>query len=120
MMCSITIPTGGRLADVLTCIREKSTIDRAGRKLAVNAERYLKPPQEVSRLFRDAPESDRGNGGSQRRAFFSLDELRYEYPDEEVQGFDKCPGCADASHLRRRGRALSGWHSRQSTRQSRT
>src|SRR6185436_12634617 len=63
------------LADVLTCIREKTTIERAGRKLAVNAERYLKPPQEMLRLFRDAPS-------------FSLDELRYEYPDEEVQGFD--------------------------------
>ncbi|HET7805349.1 MAG TPA: PHP domain-containing protein, partial [Pseudolabrys sp.] len=31
------------LADVLTCIREKTTIDRGGRKLAINAERYLKP-----------------------------------------------------------------------------
>ena len=32
------------LADVLTCIREKTTIDCAGRKLAINAERHLKPP----------------------------------------------------------------------------
>ena len=45
------------LADVLTCIREKTTIDRVGRKLAVNAERYLKPPQEMLRLFHDAPEA---------------------------------------------------------------
>ena len=45
------------LADVLTCIREKTTIDRAGRKLAVNAERFLKPPDEMARLFRDAPEA---------------------------------------------------------------
>src|SRR4030095_12697515 len=42
------------LADVLTCIREKTTIDRAGRKLAANGERYLKTPQEITRLFREA------------------------------------------------------------------
>ena len=45
------------LADVLTCIREKVTIDRAGRKLAANAERHLKSPEEMARLFRDAPEA---------------------------------------------------------------
>ncbi|MEJ2433329.1 MAG: hypothetical protein P8Y53_09245 [Pseudolabrys sp.] len=45
------------LADVLTCIREKTTIDRAGRKLAANAERFLKPPEEMIRLFRDVPEA---------------------------------------------------------------
>ena len=50
-------PDRRSLADVLTCIREKTTIDRIGRKLAVNAERYLKPPQEMLRLFHDAPEA---------------------------------------------------------------
>ena len=76
------------LADVLTCIREKITIDRAGRKLAINAERYLKPPQEVSRLFRDAPEAIEETVTLSDELSFSLDELRYEYPDEEVKGFD--------------------------------
>src|SRR6476661_8011308 len=76
------------LADVLTCIREKTTIDRAGRKLAVNAERYLKPPQEMLRLFRDAPEAIEETLALSDALSFSLDELRYEYPDEEVQGFD--------------------------------
>src|SRR6187455_545197 len=76
------------LADVLTCIREKTTIDRAGRKLAVNAERYLKPPQEMLRLFRDAPEAVDETMALSDALSFSLDELRYEYPDEEVQGFD--------------------------------
>lgn len=76
------------LADVLTCIREKITIDRAGRKLAVNAERYLKPPQEMSRLFRDAPEAIEETMALNDALSFSLDELRYEYPDEEVKGFD--------------------------------
>ena len=76
------------LADVLTCVREKTTIDRAGRKLAINAERYLKPPQEMLRLFRDAPEAIEETVTLSDELSFSLDELRYEYPDEEVKGFD--------------------------------
>jgi error-prone DNA polymerase len=76
------------LADVLTCIREKTTIDRAGRKLGVNAERYLKPPQEMARLFRDAPEAIDETLRLSEALTFSLDELKYEYPDEKVPGFD--------------------------------
>jgi DNA-directed DNA polymerase III PolC len=76
------------LADVLTCIREKTTIDRAGRKLGVNAERYLKPPQEMTRLFRDAPEAIDETLRLSEALTFSLDELKYEYPDETLAGFD--------------------------------
>ncbi len=76
------------LADVLTCIREKVTIDRAGRKLAVNAERHLKPPQEMARLFRDAPEAIEETMRLSEALTFSLDELKYEYPDETLAGFD--------------------------------
>jgi DNA-directed DNA polymerase III PolC len=76
------------LADVLTCIREKTTIDRAGRRLAANAERYLKPPQEMMRLFRDAPEAIEETLMLSDALSFSLNELRYEYPDERVEGFD--------------------------------
>ena len=75
------------LADVLTCIREKVTIDRAGRKLAVNAERFLKPPEEMLRLFRDAPETIEETVALSEALTFSLDELQYEYPDESVEGF---------------------------------
>jgi error-prone DNA polymerase len=76
------------LADVLTCIREKTTIERAGRKLAVNAEHFLKPPAEMARLFRDAPEAIDETLRLSEQLTFSLDELRYEYPDEKLQGFD--------------------------------
>jgi error-prone DNA polymerase len=76
------------LADVLTCIREKTTIDCAGRKLAINAERHLKPPEEMMRLFRDAPEAIEETLALSDELSFSLDELRYEYPDEHVNGFD--------------------------------
>jgi error-prone DNA polymerase len=41
------------LQDLLTCIREGTTIDKAGRLLEANAERHLKPPQEMARLFKD-------------------------------------------------------------------
>ena len=75
------------LADVLTCIREKTTIDRAGRKLAANAERYLKPAQEMARLFRDAPEAIEETLILSEALTFSLDELKYEYPDETLAGF---------------------------------
>ena len=75
------------LADVLTCIREKTTIDRAGRKLATNAERYLKPTQEMMRLFRNAPEAIEETLHLSDVLSFSLDELRYEYPDEQIEGF---------------------------------
>ena len=43
------------LFDVLTCIRHKTDLARAGRRLARNAERYLKPPEEMARLFSDQP-----------------------------------------------------------------
>jgi DNA-directed DNA polymerase III PolC len=75
------------LADVVTCIREKLVIDRAERKLAVNAERFLKPPQEMARLFRDAPEAIEETLRLSETLTFSLDELRYEYPDESIDGF---------------------------------
>ncbi len=75
------------LADVLTCIREKLTIDRAGRRLAANAERFLKTPQEMARLFRDTPEAIEETLALSDAITFSLDELRYEYPDETIEGF---------------------------------
>jgi DNA-directed DNA polymerase III PolC len=75
------------LADVLTCIREKVTIDRAGRKLAANAERFLKAPDEIARLFRNVPEAIEETLRLSETLSFSLDELRYEYPDETIDGF---------------------------------
>ena len=75
------------LTDVLTCIREKTTIDRAGRLLAANAERHLKPPEEIARLFRDCPEAIDETLRLSEKLTFSLDELKYEYPDEQVVGF---------------------------------
>ncbi len=50
-------PERRRLQDVLTCIRDHVTLAGAGRRLEANAERHLKAPHEMARLFRDTPEA---------------------------------------------------------------
>ncbi|MEM6666112.1 MAG: error-prone DNA polymerase, partial [Pseudomonadota bacterium] len=70
------------LQDVLTCIRTHQTLEKAGRLLHPNAERHLKPPAEMARLFRDAPRMIAETLNLVARAKFSLNELRYDYPDE--------------------------------------
>src|SRR5919106_3042775 len=72
------------LQDVLTCIREHCTIDQAGFRLAANAERHLKPPAEMARLFRDHPEALARTLEIADACRFSLDELRYDYPIDPV------------------------------------
>jgi error-prone DNA polymerase len=72
------------LADVLACIREKCTIDDAGYRLEANAERHLKPAAEMARLFARYPEAVARSLEIAGRIQFTLDELRYEYPDEPV------------------------------------
>jgi DNA-directed DNA polymerase III PolC len=80
-------PDRRELLDVVTCIREHLTIDKAGRRLAVNAERFLKTPDEMARIFRAAPEAIEETLRLDAALTFSLDELRYEYPDEMRAGF---------------------------------
>jgi error-prone DNA polymerase len=82
------------LQDVMTCIREKTTLAQAGLRLETNAERHLKPPAEMARLFK-------GHEAALARTLeivdacrFSLDELVYEYPDEPVP-----PGKSPQQHL---------------------
>ncbi len=70
------------LQDIVTCVRERRTLKKAGLLLAGNAERYLKAPAEMSRLFRDYPQAIIAVSRLLSRIHFSLDELRYEYPDE--------------------------------------
>ncbi len=77
-------PERRALQDVLTCIREGCTIDTAGKRVLANAERHLKDPDEIARLFRDRPDAVRNTLELAARCTFSLDELRYEYPVEPV------------------------------------
>ena len=72
------------LQDVLTCIREKVTLAEAGYKLQANAERHLKTPDEMARLFRAYPDAIANTVTVAEACRFSLDELRYEYPEEPV------------------------------------
>ena len=79
------LPTRKPLQDILTCIRNGCTIEQAGYKLFRNSERALKPPDEMARLFRDTPQViQRGVEIAQMVSGFSLDQLRYEYPDSVV------------------------------------
>jgi error-prone DNA polymerase len=72
------------LQDVMTCIREGVRIEAAGRLLDVNAERHLKHPVEMSRLFRAAPEAVAETQVLLDLVSFDLGELKYEYPREPV------------------------------------
>jgi len=87
-------PSRRPLQDVLTCIREKTTIDAIGKRLEGNAERHLKPADEMARLFRDVPEAIAETTRFADRIVFSLDQLKYQYPDEPVP-----PGKTAQRHL---------------------
>lgn len=87
-------PVRRPLQDVLTCIREKCTISEAGFRLEANAERHLKSPREMARLFTAYPDAIARTMEIAERCTFSLDELRYEYPDEPVP-----PGKTPQQHL---------------------
>ena len=82
------------LQDVLTCIREKTTIDAAGFRLQANAERFLKPAAEMARLFAGYEAAIARTQAIVRACLFSLDELSYIYPDEPVP-----PGKTPQQHL---------------------
>jgi error-prone DNA polymerase len=83
------------LFDVLTCIRHRTTLAGAGRRLARNAERYLKPPAEMAALFRDLPDALAATGELADRIRYSMADLGYRFPDYPVP-----PGETATSFLR--------------------
>jgi error-prone DNA polymerase len=89
-------PERRALQDVLTCIRETCTIAEAGLRLEANAERHLKSPAEMARLFAKFPGAVERSAEIADRIGFDLGQLRYEYPDEPVP-----PGDTAIHHLRR-------------------
>jgi len=70
------------LQDVVTCIRHNVTIDALGERRERHADRYLKPPEEMHRLFTRYPEALARTLQIADRCRFSLDELAYQYPEE--------------------------------------
>jgi error-prone DNA polymerase len=82
------------LQDVLTAIRNHTTVAEAGLLLVRNAERHLKSPREMMRLMAGYEAAIARTIEVVEACSFSLEELRYEYPDEPVP-----PGLTPQSHL---------------------
>ncbi|MGD9478520.1 error-prone DNA polymerase [Shinella sp. G-2] len=76
-------PARRMLQDIVTCIRHSVTIDNAGFLRERHADRYLKPPEEMHRLFSRYPQALARTMEIMERCQFSLDELKYQYPDEK-------------------------------------
>ena len=72
------------LYDVLTCVRHKTTVDRAGRRLLRNAERYLKPPGDMASLFHDFPEALLTSKDLAERLQYTMADLGYRFPEYPV------------------------------------
>ncbi|HZQ53220.1 MAG TPA: PHP domain-containing protein [Bryobacteraceae bacterium] len=94
-------PDRKMLQDVVTCILEKCTLAEAGFRLDANAERHLKPPRIMAQIFAAWPEALEATVEIADRCCFSLDELRYEYPEEIIT-----PGLSAFEDLK--ARALEG------------
>jgi len=77
---SFATPEERPLFDVLTSIREHVPLHRAGRRLAANAERYLKPPAQMARLFADRPGAIHATRELADRLQFSMTDLGYRFP----------------------------------------
>ncbi|HAJ03088.1 MAG TPA: error-prone DNA polymerase, partial [Brevundimonas sp.] len=77
-------PSERDLQDVLTCIREGTSIDQAGRRLLANGERHLKTPAEMARLFADTPHALAEAMELLKRPIFDLSDIRYQYPEEPI------------------------------------
>jgi error-prone DNA polymerase len=72
------------ILDVLTSVRHKTTLEAAGRLLARNTERHLKPAAEMARLFADLPEAIANTAELSSRLEFVLTDLGYEFPKYPV------------------------------------
>ncbi|MGH7336051.1 MAG: PHP domain-containing protein, partial [Myxococcota bacterium] len=83
------------LFDVLTCVRHKTTLDEAGRRLARNAERYLKSPEVMAQLFADRPEALANTEALADRLRYTMADLGYRFPAYPVP-----PGETEMSFLR--------------------
>ncbi len=90
------LPERQRLQDVMTCIRAGVTLEEAcaAGLLFPNAERHLRPRAALARIYRGAEDALARTVELAERCTFSLEELRYEYPDELVPA-----GKTPAQHL---------------------
>ena len=77
-------PADRPLFDVLTCVAHGTTLDAAGRRLAPNAERYLKSPEAMARLFADRPDALAGTAALAERLEYTMADLGYRFPPYPV------------------------------------
>jgi error-prone DNA polymerase len=89
-------PAERPLVDVLTCVQHRTTLRAAGRRLGPNAERYLRPPGEMTALFADCPAAIAHTHELADRLQYTMADLGYRFPDYPVP-----PGETQASFLRR-------------------
>jgi error-prone DNA polymerase len=82
------------LQDVVTAIREGVQVAKAGYLLQGNAERHLKTPEEMARIFASHPQAISNTMEIAKACTFSLDELKYEYPEDPLP-----PGKTPQTHL---------------------
>ena len=82
------LPERRVLGDIVTCIREGCIIDKAGKRTLKNAERHLKSAADMAKLFAAYPDALTNTIEIADRISFTLDELKYEYPDEVSSGHD--------------------------------
>ncbi len=90
------LPRGRPLQDVLTCIREKTTLDAAKTRLLPNGEFYLKDRNELGRNFRHNPQALRNTLSASEKCEFKFDRVDYRLPS-----FDSPPGETPFSYLHR-------------------
>ena len=88
-------PAQRPLFDVLTCIHHGTDLMRAGRRLAPNAERYLKAPAEMAALFADRPDAVAHTRDLADRLQYTMADLGYRFPTYPVPN-----GETEASFLR--------------------
>jgi error-prone DNA polymerase len=88
-------PGGRAVTDVFTCIRDKTELDRAGRRLAANGERGLTDDADMARRFADLPDAVAATAELSMRLGFTLKDLGYRFPD-----FPLPPGTSALAHLR--------------------
>lgn len=77
-------PSRRPLQDILTCIRHTTTLEQGRHLLAQNSEHALMPAKAFLHLFRDDPEAVARTLEIAERCHFSLDQIRYRYPAEEL------------------------------------
>ncbi len=90
-------PEQRRILDVFTCLHHKTTLAEAGRLLARNSERHLRPPGEMARLFADLPDAVANTQGVSSKLNFTLSDLGYQFPEYPVP-----PGDTQMSFLWKR------------------